>query len=328
VNGRIFFSPLALIDGFLSGASRIAPAVNAVFFGLLLTSVVVVLALGGVILYFLVRYRRGSNAPRPPLRIPSWKFEAAWIAGTTVIFLVFFFWGARVYLRMAQVPAGAMEIAVIGRQWMWDIRHPEGRRELGELHVPINQPILLRLTSEDVIHSFAVPAFRLKQDVVPGRTVAAWFEATRLGSYPIFCDQYCGTKHAEMGGQVIVQTPEAYAAWLANGPNANETVIRGRDAFVRYGCSGCHVGSSSVRAPRLEGVAGHVVPIEGGRTIVADDAYLRDSILLPNQHIVAGYAAVMPSYQGVVREGDLLDLISYLKSLGTQSPPAPSPSTP
>jgi cytochrome c oxidase subunit 2 len=321
---RCAASEFALIDGMLSGASRIAPEVNAVFFGLLLTCTLVVLALSTIILIFLVRYRSGSNVPRPPLRISTWKFEATWIIGTTLIFLGFFFWGARVYLHMAQVPAGAAELQVIGRQWMWEVRHPEGRRELDELHVPIHQAILLRMTSEDVIHSFAVPAFRLKQDVVPGKTVAAWFEATQIGRYPIYCDQYCGTLHSGMNGEVVVQSPEDYAAWLADSANLNESATRGRGLFIRYGCSGCHSGNSSVRAPRLEGVAGHPVPIEGGRIVTADDAYLRDSILLPNQHIVAGYAAVMPSYQGVIPEGDLLDLVAYLKSLSAQSaPPLP-----
>jgi cytochrome c oxidase subunit 2 len=321
----VAISPLAMIDGMLSGASRIAPAVDAVFLGLLLTSLALVLGLGTVILIFLVRYREGSPAPRPTLQIATWKFETAWISGTTMVFLVFFFWGARVYLRMMEPPPGAAEINVVGRQWMWDVRHPEGRREFDELHVPLHQAILLRLTSEDVIHSFAVPAFRLKQDVVPGKTVVAWFEATQPGRFPIYCDQYCGTKHSEMNGEVVVQTPEDYAAWLAAGPGTGSSETRGRELFIRYGCSGCHAGSSIVRAPRLEGLAGHVVPIENGRMILADDQYLRDSILLPNQHVAAGYAAVMPSYQGVVPEGDLIDLISYLKSLGGQAPILPNP---
>ncbi len=317
-------SSLAMIDGILSGASRIAPAVDAVFFSLLLTSLVLVVGLGAVILFFLVRYREGSPTPRPPLRMATWKFETAWISGTTVVFLIFFYWGARVYLQMAEPPPGAAEIDVVGRQWMWDVRHPEGRREFDELHVPIHQAILLRLTSEDVIHSFAVPAFRLKQDVVPGKTVVAWFEATRLGRYPVYCDQYCGTKHSAMNAEVVVQTPQDYAAWLASGPGTGSPEARGREMFIRYGCSGCHAGSSVVRAPRLEGVAGHLVPIENGRMILADDQYLRDSILLPNQHVAAGYAAAMPSYQGVVPEGDLLDLLAYLKSLGGQAPVSPS----
>ncbi|HWA11044.1 MAG TPA: cytochrome c oxidase subunit II [Opitutaceae bacterium] len=315
---------LALIDGVLAGASRIAPAVNALFFSLLLVSATVALGLALVIMVFLVRYRRGSAAPRPPLRWAEWKFETAWIAATTVIFLGFFYAGARVYLRMAEVPAGAAEIAVIGRQWMWEVRHADGRRELAELHVPVNQPILLRLTSEDVIHSFAVPAFRLKQDAVPGRTVAAWFEATRPGRYPIYCDQYCGTQHAEMGGEVIVETPEDYAAWLAGGKEA-APAARGRALFIRYGCSGCHSGNSAVRAPRLEGLAGHPVPVEGGHLLIADESYLRDSILLPNQHVAAGYAPLMPSFQGVIPEGDLLDLIAYLQSLAGETPPANPP---
>lgn len=317
---------LALIDGVLPTASRIAPEVNAVFLSLLLTSTVVVAGLTVAIIVFLVRYRSGSSAPRPPLRIAPWKFEATWITATTLIFLVFFFWGARIYLRRAEIPPGAAEVHVIGRQWMWDIRHPDGRRELAELHVPVNQAVVLYLTSEDVIHSFAVPAFRLKQDVVPGKTVTAWFEATKIGNYPIYCDQYCGTKHSEMGGRVIVQTPQDYAKWLAGGvANAADSPIRGRQLFIRYGCSGCHEGSSSVRAPRLEGLAGHPVPVEDGKIVFADDKYLRDSILLPNQHVTAGYAALMPSFQGVIPEGDLIDLMAYLKLLGTQTPPAGAP---
>jgi cytochrome c oxidase subunit II len=315
---------VAMIDGFLPTASRLAPEVNALFLALLLTSLLMVAGLAVTIGIFLVRYRQGSPAPRPPLRMATWKFETTWIVGTTLVFLVFFFWGARVYLHMAEVPAGAAEIEVIGRQWMWDIRHPEGRRELAELHVPVNRPILLRMTSEDVIHSFAVPAFRVKQDVVPGKTVTTWFEATQTGSFPIYCDQFCGTLHAEMGGVVIVQTQEEYAGWLAGTPNTAEPAIRGRQLFIRYGCSGCHAGNSVVHAPRLEGLAGHPVPIEGGRSVIADDQYLRDSILLPNQHVAAGYAAVMPSYQGVVPEGDLLDLIAYLKSVAAQTPLVPA----
>ena len=313
---------VAMIDGVLPTASRIAPEVDAVFLALLLTSTVVVAGLSVAILIFLVRYRRGSRAPRPPVRIATWKFEATWITATTLIFLVFFFWGAQIYLHRAEIPTGAAEVDVIGRQWMWDIRHPDGRRELAELHVPVNEAIVLHLSSEDVIHSFAVPAFRVKQDVVPGKTVTAWFEATKVGRYPIYCDQYCGTKHSEMGGQVIVQTPQDYAKWLAGGAaNAAESPIRGRQLFIRYGCSGCHAGNSAVRAPRLEGLAGHPVPVENGKIIFADDKYLRDSILLPKQHIAAGYAALMPTFQGGIPEGDLIDLIAYLKLLGTQTPP-------
>lgn len=315
----------ALIDGLLPSASRVSPSFDAVFLALLLTCLLVMLGLGGAVVLFLVRYREGSTTPRPPLRIAAWKFETTWILATTAIFVGFFFWGARVYLRMVTPPPGAATITVIGRQWMWEARHPEGPRELDEIHVPVNRPILLRMTSEDVIHSFSVPAFRVKQDVLPGKTVAAWFEATQPGSYPIYCDQYCGTQHAGMIGEVVVQEPEAYARWLARSATNSDAARRGQALFVRYGCSGCHVGNAAVRAPRLEGIFGRPVPIEGGKFIVADETYLRDSILLPTQHVSAGYAPVMPSYTGLVPEADLLDLVAYLQSLGTQTPPPPPP---
>ena len=316
--------PLAMIDGLLPSASRVSPAFDAVFLALLLTCLLVMLALGGAAAVFLVRYREGSAAPRPPLRIAAWKFETTWILATTAIFIGFFFWGARVYLRMMSPPPGAATIAVIGRQWMWEARHPEGPRELDELHVPVNQPILLRMTSEDVIHSFSVPAFRVKQDVPPGKTVTAWFEAVQPGRYPIYCDQYCGTEHSAMIGDVVVQTPEEYTHWLSRSSSNSDAARRGQALFVRYGCSGCHVGNSAVRAPRLEGIFGRPVPVEGGKFLVADETYLRDSILLPTQHVAAGYAALMPSYTGIVPEGDLLDLVAYIQALGTQTPPSSS----
>lgn len=312
---------LAMIDGALPSASRVSPAFDALFLALTATCLLVTAGLALTVLVFLIRYRQGSPAPRPPLRIATWKFEASWITATTIIFLGFFAWGAQLFLRMERVPDGAMPIALVGRQWMWDARHEGGRREFAELHVPVNQPVRLRMTSEDVIHSFAVPAFRVKQDVVPGKTVDTWFEATAPGRYPIYCDQYCGTKHSLMIGQVVVQTPEEFAQWKAAGTGGATAETRGHALFIRYGCSGCHAGNSVVRAPRLEGVAGHTIAIENGQTILADDAYLRDSILLPNQHVAAGFAPVMPSFTGVIPEGDLLDLVAYLKSLGSQTPP-------
>ena len=264
-------------------------------------------------LSFIIRYRQGSRAPRPPLRLSSGKIETAWIAGTTLIFLGFFAWGAKLYLDEERPPAGAYAIHVIGRQWMWDIRQPNGRREFDELHVPVHTPVRLILTSEDVIHSFFVPAFRLKQDVVPGKVVSLWFNATKPGRYPLLCSEFCGSKHAAMTGVVIVDEPERYAAWLAAGgagpAGAGE---RGRLLYARYGCASCHEPGSTVRAPLLAGLYGRPVPAAAGGTVRVDDAYLREAILRPNQVVVAGYQPVMPSFQGVIPEGDLLepDLLS------------------
>lgn len=303
------------MEGLLPNASTMAPRVDAAFLGLLVLSCVVVAVLLALNVTFLIRYRRGSAAARGPMKIATWKIETGWIVGTTLVFLVIFAEGAHIYLDQERPPADAYTIDVVGRQWMWDIRQPNGRRELDTLHVPVGRPIRLRMTSEDVIHSFFVPAFRLKQDVVPGKTVNTWFEATQPGTYHLFCAQYCGTKHAGMIGEVIAQSPEDYAAWLETGTVGNLATDRGARLFLRYGCSGCHAPASAVAAPALGGIYGKLVPLDGGQFARVDDAYLRDSILEPGKQIAAGYKPVMPSFKGVISEGDLIELIAYLKSL-------------
>jgi cytochrome c oxidase subunit 2 len=254
--------------------------------------------------------------------------ESFWIAATTVGFLGFFYWGASIYLDLERTPADAYEINVVGRQWMWDVRHPNGRREFDELHVPVNQPIRLVLSSEDVIHSFFVPSFRIKQDVVPGKIVSLWFNATKAGSYRLFCTQFCGTKHEEMGGQVVVMSPEDYAQWLERGNISGSAATRGRELYTRYGCNGCHDQPSFIHAPSLANVYQQRVPLQDGRIVRADDQYLRDSILQPEKDIVAGYQPIMPSFQGVIPEGDLLELLSYLRSLSPPPAAGSSSSTP
>jgi cytochrome c oxidase subunit 2 len=315
----------AITRGILAGlesASSLAPGVDRLILALLVTSLLVAGTLLALNLCFIVRYRRGSSAPRPPPRSSSTVVEAAWIAGTTVVFLGFFAWGAKLYLDEERPPAGAYEIAVVARQWMWDIHQPNGRREFNELHVPIGTPIRLLLTSEDVIHSFYVPAFRLKQDVVPGKTVSLWFDATKAGTYALYCSEFCGSKHAAMTGVIVAETPERYAAWLAGGGPEEG---RGRQLFTRYGCAECHEAGATVRAPLLAGLYGSRVPVPGGGFIRADEAYLRDAILRANQFAVAGYQPLMPSFQGVIPEGDLLELIAYLKTLGAAERPASGP---
>lgn len=326
-------SPVALlafpgIAAPLPSGSSIAPRVDAVFLGLLGASCVIAAVLIALNLTFLIRYRRGSTAPRGPLRLPVWKIEAGWIAGTTLVFLGFFGWGAWVYLDLERPPAGALPIQVVARQWMWDVRQPNGHREFNTLHVPVGQPVRLEMTSEDVIHSFFVPAFRIKQDIVPGKTIATWFEATRPGHYHLFCSQYCGTEHAAMTGEVIALPPADYAAWLDMGTRDASLAAPGRRLFLRYGCSGCHGPNSTVHAPALEGLYGRLVALDGGKFVRADDAYLRDSILEPTKQITAGYPSVMPAFKGVIPEGHLLELIAYLKSLATETPPPPVPSQP
>ncbi len=308
-----------------SSASSVSGRVDALYFGLIGISGFLILLLFGLNLTFLIRYRKGSSAPRPPLRISQTKFEALWISVTTVVFLGIFFWGGWVYLEDSRVPPGAHPISVVARQWMWDIRHPNGRREFDTLHVPLNQVVQLRMNSEDVIHSFYVPAFRLKADVVPGKQVSLWFKPTKLGHFHLFCAEYCGTKHSGMVGEVIVQNPEDYADWLAAGTPGESPVNRGRQLFLQHGCSGCHDPSSPIHAPLLQGIYGRMVPLSDGTLVRADDQYIRDSILQPKRQVAAGFNPIMPSFDGVLSENDLLDLMTYLKSLRNAAPPVPPP---
>jgi cytochrome c oxidase subunit 2 len=307
----------------LRSSSSLAPRVDRIFWTLLIGSALMVGLLGALNLGFLIRYRRGSGAPRRPLHLATWKIETAWIAATTLIFCAIFVWGASLYLTAERVPAGAMAIDVVARQWMWDVRQPDGRREFDTLHVPLHRPIVLRLSSEDVIHSFFVPAFRIKQDVVPGKTTTVWFEATDLGSFRIFCSQFCGTAHAAMTGEVIVQSPADYSAWLAAGGKPGDPNEHGRRLFARYGCSGCHSPDAVVRAPSLEGLYGKRVPLANGESALADDQFLREAIVAPAKHVAAGYPSVMPSFKGVIPENELIELLAYLRSLGAASAPRP-----
>jgi cytochrome c oxidase subunit II len=300
-------------------ASTLAPRVDLIFWSLVGVSAVLVGGLAVANLYFLIRYRRGSPAPRPPLRISTVAIEATWISGTTFAFLAFFFWGARVYLAEERAPANALEINVTARQWMWDVRHENGRREFNELHVPLGEDVRLVMTSEDVIHSFFVPAFRLKQDVVPGKQVSTWFHATETGTFHLFCAEFCGTAHSAMLGDIVVMPAEQYAAWLTRGNTMEDLAQRGRRLFTRYNCSGCHDQPAAVHAPVLDHLYGALVPTRDGRMVRADDLYLRDSILRPEKDIVAGYDPLMPSFQNVIPESDVLDLIAYLKSLGSET---------
>ena len=215
-------------------------------------------------------------------------------------------------------PAGALEIDVLAKQWMWQFEHPGGQREINELHVPAHQPVKLSMISLDVIHSLYFPALRIKQDVLPGRYTTLWFDADRPGTYHLFCAELCGTGHSEMGGQLVIMTPAAYEAWLERTPSDLSLAAKGADLFRSLGCSGCHVNSKAVHAPPLEGVFGSPVPLASGEVVLADEAYLRDSILLPKKAVVAGYEPIMPSFQNRLSEDQLLQLIAYLKSLATR----------
>jgi len=274
------------------------------------------------IIYFAFKYRRGHLANRRDARLPELKMEITWTVLPIFLATGMFAWAARIYFLEEVPPAHTLEINVVGKQWMWKIQHQEGNREINELHVPAGSAVKLTLASEDVIHSFYVPAFRVKQDVVPGRFTTEWFEPTRVGAYPFYCSEYCGAEHAKMRGTVYVMTPPDYAAWLARGQPHDTLAQAGENLFRSLGCSGCHVGSAAIHAPPLDGVYGRMVPLSDGTFVRADDQYLRDSILLPASQVVAGYQPLMPTYEGRITEEQLLQLIAYLKSLGQ---PHPSP---
>ena len=272
-----------------------------------------------LIVSFAIRYRRGSKVDRSSPPSANHLLEASWIIVPLGLSLVMFAWSALVFYELYEPPADAFEISVVGKQWMWYLQHPQGRAEINNLHVPLGQAVKLVMTSQDVIHSFFVPAFRVKQDVLPGRYTTLWFRPTKIGKHHLFCAAYCGTNHSLMTGWVDVMEPADYERWLSQGGSGPSMVEQGAQLIVSHHCAGCHLGSQIVHAPRLEGVFGHPVPIQNGKDVQfvnADERYIRDSILLPKSQVVAGYEPVMPSYQGQISEPDLLKILAYLKSLG------------
>ena len=298
-------------------ASNLAPQVDHIYLTLLGLCSAVAFLIFLVATFFCIRYRRGSKADRtPPKKSSVMPIEITWTAIPLVIFLGIFFWAANVFFGMSRPPPDATEIYVVGKQWMWKIQHPDGRREINELHIPLGQPVKLILTSQDVIHDFFIPGFRNKQDVVPGRYTTEWFTPTKVGQYHLFCSQYCGTDHSRMVGTIFVMAPAEHAKWLAQQPAPDSLVAAGEKAFRNRGCSGCHAVNAAIRAPLLDGIYGKQVPLSDSTLVTADDQYLRDSILMPNKQISAGYEPIMPTFQGQIGEEELNAIIAYLKSLG------------
>ncbi|MER9654244.1 cytochrome c oxidase subunit II [Mesorhizobium sp. M0152] len=296
-------------------ASSIAGSVDTLFYTLLAFTIALGAFLAGLVVFYAIKYRAGSKADRTGERGRSLPLELTWTVASILIAFVIFGWGVVLFLHREHPPLDALEIAGLGKQWMWEFRHPGGQREINELHIPVGKAVIVSLASQDVIHSFFVPAFRVKQDVVPGRTTHVWFIAEEPGRFHLFCTQYCGTQHSEMGGWVTAMPPEAYAAWLGNQGHAETLAADGERLFRALGCSGCHGNSSKVRAPDLAGIFGRPVPLNNRQTVIADERYLRDSILNPKKEIAAGYEPVMPSFDGLVDEGEMQMLLAYLKSL-------------
>jgi cytochrome c oxidase subunit II len=297
-------------------ASQLAWRVDSLFFSLLALTSAVALAIALLIVTFAIRYRHGSNADRSNAPTTARKLELAWTVIPLLIFVGIFIWGAILYAALYRAPDNAVPVFVVGKQWMWKLQHANGRREINELHVPLGQAVRLVMSTEDVIHSFYLPAFRIKQDVVPGRYTSIWFTPTALGEFRLHCAEYCGTEHARMGGRVIVMRPAEFGRWLAQTDAAPSLAERGFELFRSRGCSGCHDVRSTVHAPSLQGLFGRSVHLQDGRTLVADENYIRDSILQPRKDIVAGFAPIMPTFQGQLSEEELLALIAYVQSIG------------
>ena len=299
-------------------ASTVSGQVDAIYLFLVAISVLFTLLLGALVLVFSLRYRRRAGGPAPEKPHEDSRLEMVAGAVLLVLSLVLFGWGAKVYFHSTRPPADAMEILVTGKQWMWKLQQPNGRREINTLHIPVGQPIKLTMTSEDVIHSFFIPAFRVKQDVLPGRYTRLWFEATKPGKYRLFCTEYCGTEHSMMGGWVNVLSPAEYERWLAGeaaGAAAETPVQAGERLFTQLGCQTCHNAGSGQLGPNLANIMGHSVKLADGTEALVDDEYLRESILNPNAKVVAGFQPVMPVFKGLVTEDQLLQLIAYIKSL-------------
>ena len=299
-------------------ASSVAPHVDALYFFLLGVAAFFTLAIFVAIVFLAFYYRRSANRNRAPSHSGRvWILEVTWMVIPLALTMVMFAWGASLYFDIRTAPADAIDLQVIGKQWMWKVQHPQGRSEINELHVPIGRPIRLRMISEDVIHSFFIPAFRVKMDVLPGRYSTLWFEPTRLGEYFLFCAEYCGTDHSAMSGRVHVMEQADYAAWLANSPDAPPETV-GAQLFTQYRCHTCHHEGDDGRTPSLKGLYGSIVALADGRQVQADDAYLRESIVDPLKKVVAGYQSVMPTYEKQLTEVQILQLIDYIKSLSSE----------
>jgi cytochrome c oxidase subunit 2 len=314
-------------------ASAMAGELDALYMFLLAVSATMTVLIFFLVFFFAVKYRRRSpDDPMPKAIHNSIPLEIAWTVIPFGFMLIMFAWGTKMYYNEYTPPSmNTLDIYVTGKQWMWKVQYPGGQRDINELHVPTGQSVKLTLASEDVIHSFFIPAFRIKHDVVPGHYETFWFQPTLPGRYHLFCAEYCGTGHSKMGGWVTVMEPAAYEAWLSGGATGASMADQGEKLFEQYGCVNCHGMDKNGRGPSLRNIFGHAVQLENGQTVIADEAYLRESVFNPNAKIVAGYHRdVMPEFQGQVGEEQLLQLIVYIKSLSnptaqtSASQPAPN----
>jgi cytochrome c oxidase subunit 2 len=301
-------------------ASTMAPRVDALYFFLIGLSAFFSILIAGTIVFYAIRFRRRSPHGIGARISGGLVLELTWSLVPLVITLFIFVWGARLFFAMSRPPAETLNIYVVGKQWMWKFQHLNGQREINELHVPVGRAVKLIMTSEDVIHDVFVPAFRVKADVVPGRYTQLWFQPTKAGRFHLFCAEYCGTQHSGMVGQVVVMELAEYEAWLATGRAEGSLASAGGKLFQDLACNTCHRPDAQGRGPMLQGLFGQTVTLQSGEQQVVDEAYLRESILSPNEKITQGFQPVMPAYQGLIAEEGVLQLIEYIKSLQNQPP--------
>ncbi len=306
------------IQLFPDQASTMAPRVDGIYFALLAFSGFFIVLIAGLIIFFAIRYRRRSDEEVPPEVKESTMVELGWAIPPFLIVLVVYFWGAQVFFDAIQPPNNTHEVYVVAKQWMWHLQHPEGQREINELHVPLNKPVKLTLISQDVIHNFSIPDFRVKQDVIPGRYTTLWFTPTKKGRFRLFCAEYCGTNHSQMVGWIEVMEPSRFETWLTEDADSSPAT-QGRKLFLQQQCITCH--NREGNAPLLEEIWHKKIPLRNGNTVYVDEAYLRESILNPDAKVVAGFDQEMPSYDGQLSETELMQLIIFIRSLGPGDTP-------
>ncbi len=304
-------------------ASEQAAQVDAIYFFLVAVSGFFAALIAILVVAFAFKFHRKRHDQVGDAIHGSIALELLWTIIPLGITMIMFVWGAQLFFHLTRPPKGAMEIYIVGKQWMWKAQHMDGAREINELHVPVGRAVKLIMGSEDVIHSFFIPEFRVKADVIPGRYNTMWFTASKPGKYHIFCTQYCGTKHSAMIGWVTALGPSDYQAWLSGGSTTGTMADAGEKLFSSLACNSCHLDTGQGRGPVLKGAYGKPVELEGGATVTMDDAYIRESILTPQAKVVRGFQPVMPPFQGLVSEEQLLQLIAYVKSLGTSQGPTP-----
>ncbi|MGE0887321.1 MAG: cytochrome c oxidase subunit II [Blastocatellales bacterium] len=296
-------------------ASKFAMEVDLFYIALVLLTVVFSVGVAIAAFIFMVKYRRRSEGEIPEQIEGAMKLEILWTVIPFLISLGIFAWGAKLYYQMYSQPKESLEIFVTGKQWMWRAQHPDGQREINALHIPMGRRVKLTMTSEDVLHSYFIPAFRTKADVVPGRYTHTWFEATKPGTYHLFCAEYCGTQHSGMIGTVTVMEPAEYQAWLSGG-TSEPPAQAGEKLFASLSCNTCHLPDGKGRGPKLNEIYGRTVKLNNGTTVAVDDVYIRESILMPSAKLVENYQAIMPSFQGQVSEEQIAQIIAYIKSIG------------